>query len=81
MGVFRIVDLFNKMKHAWRSSLTNAEQFRLLFSCIFLRHAEVTRVGIPFEHMYQYRSSSSGDNGVAIYLEKTVEALHDAIKF
>ncbi len=81
MGVFRIMDLYNNMKHAWRSNLTNAEQFRLLFSCIFLRHAEVTRVGIPFEHMYQYKSSSSGDNGVAIYLEKTVEALHDAIKF
>ena len=81
MGIRRIIDLYNNMKHAWRSNLTDTEQFRLLCSCIFLRHAEVTRVGIPFEHMYQYKTSSTGDNGVAINLEKTVQALHESISF
>ncbi len=81
MGIPRIIELYNNMKHAWRSNLTDSEQFRLLYSCIFLRHADVTREGIPFEHMYQYKNSSTGDNGVAINLEKTVQALHEAISF
>ena len=81
MSIRKIIDLFYSMKHAWRSDLSSAAQIRLICSALWLRHAPVTRVGIPFEKLYHYGNSSTGDNGVILYLDRNVERLHDAIAF
>ncbi|MBQ8095202.1 MAG: LCP family protein [Clostridia bacterium] len=81
MGIRHIVNLFNSMKHAWRSNLNNAEQLHLVYSCLWLRNANVTRAGIPFDNLYHYGNSSSGDNGVLLFLDRNVERLHETISF
>lgn len=81
MSPFKIVGLFSSMKHAWRSDLSSNEQLRLIYSCLWMRHAPVTRFGIPFKNLYRYGNSSSGDNGVILFLDRNVEQLHSAITF
>ena len=80
MSISDMISLFHEMNHAWRTSLSMPQQARLLFQILFLRGANVERVGIPFEGMFRYGDSSTGDNGILLYLEKNRTLLHEALK-
>ncbi|MBR1709281.1 MAG: LCP family protein [Clostridia bacterium] len=81
MGIRRILQVFNTMGHAWRSSLSASDQLHLLYSCLWMRHADIIRVGIPFEQTYWYSNSSSGDNGVLLNLDTNRQMLHELLSF
>ena len=80
ISISEMISLFREMNHAWRTSLSMPQQIRLLSQVLFLRGAHVERVGIPFEGMFHYGDSSTGDNGILLYLEKNRSLLHEALK-
>ena len=80
ISISGMIFLFREMNHAWRTSLSMPQQIRLLSQVLFLRGAHVERVGIPFEGMFHYGDSSTGDNGILLYLEKNRSLLHEALK-
>lgn len=53
----RLLDVFTSLRHAWRSSLSASEQARLFASALWLRGAQVERIGVPFEGTYHYGGS------------------------
>ena len=79
MTLSRIADVFDSLKHAWRSSLSASEQVALLAQVVWLRGAEVTTIGMPFEGTWRYGNSQNGDNGVLIKLEENTHLLHEAL--
>lgn len=79
MTLSRIADIFDSLKHAWRSSLSASEQVALLAQVVWLRGAEVTTIGMPFEGTWRYGNSQNGDNGVLIKLEENTRLLHEAL--
>ena len=79
MTLSRITGVFDSLKHAWRSSLSASEQVALLAQVVWLRGAEVTTIGMPFEGTWRYGNSQNGDNGVLIKLEENTRLLHEAL--
>ena len=79
MTLSRIADVFDSLNHAWRSSLSASEQVALLAQVVWLRGAEVTTIGMPFEGTWRYGNSQNGDNGVLIKLEENTRLLHEAL--
>lgn len=79
MTLSRIAGVFDSLKHAWRSSLSASEQVALLAQVVWLRGAEVTTIGMPFEGTWRYGNSQNGDNGVLIKLEENTRLLHEAL--
>jgi len=60
-----VVAVFNSLKHAWRSSLSAAEQASLVFKALWLRGADVERLSMPFEGYWRYGSAGSASGVVA----------------
>lgn len=79
MGISSLLKLYDDMKHAWTSSLSDSEQFQLLVRCLWLRGASVNRLSVPFEGAGRY-ATVNGDNGIRLDLEKTSQMLRDALK-
>lgn len=79
MGIPALLKLYDDMKHAWTSSLSDTEQFQLLLRCLWLRGASVNRISVPFEGTARY-ATVNGDNGIRLNLEKTSQMLRDALK-
>ena len=73
ISIGQILDVYNSFKHAWRSSLSASEQAGLLWRALWLRGAQVERIGVPFEGTYRYST------GVAANLEKNREMLLAAL--
>ena len=51
---------------------------RLLASALWLRGAQTTAVGLPFEGTWHY-GDMRGDNGVIIKLSENTRLLHEAL--
>ncbi len=75
LSISRIAKVFDSLKHAWRSSLDASEQVALLARAIWLRGAQVERIGVPFEGTYRYGSNSN----VVADIEKNREMLLAAL--
>ena len=75
LSIARIVNVYNSLKHAWRSSLSSGEQVSLLAQAIWLRGAKVERIGVPFEGTYRY----GGDAAVVAKLDENREMLLAAL--
>ena len=75
LSVAKIAGVYNSLKHAWRSSLSAADQVSLLSKAIWLRGAEVVRIGVPFEGTYRYGS----DANVVAKLDENREMLLAAL--
>lgn len=74
LSIPKIVDIFNSLTHAWRSSLSSAQQLALFTRALWLRGAKVTSVGVPFEGTYRY-----GNASVVANLEENRALLHEAL--
>ena len=74
-----ILDIYDALKHAWRSSLSGAEQAKLLTQALWLRGAKVERVGVPFEGYWHYGKTKGGTSGVMADLEDNRRMLLDAL--
>lgn len=74
MTAANIVAVFNSLKHAWRSSVSGGEQAGLLFKALWLRGADVQRIGLPFEGTWRY-----GDSSVIADLPENRRLLLDAL--
>ena len=74
-----IVDIYNSLKHAWRSSLSGVEQAKLLTQALWLRGAKVERIGVPFEGYWHYGKTKGGTSGVMADLEDNRRMLLDAL--
>lgn len=74
----RIKNVFESLKHAWRSSYSLPEQTRLLFQALWLRGADVKRIAVPFEGHWRY-GNSGGVSGVVANLEDNKALLLDAL--
>ena len=61
----RIVNVFNSLKHAWRSSYSIAEQGKLLFQALWLRGAKVQNFSVPFDGEWRYGNAGSNSGIVA----------------
>ena len=79
MSLPRIGDVYNSLKHAWRSSLSGGEQAALLAQVVWLKGAQVMTVGVPFEGTWRYGNSKAGDNGILIKQEENTRLLHEAL--
>ena len=78
MTAANVVAVFNSLKHAWRSSLSGAEQTKLLVQALWLRGADVARLSMPFEGYWRYGSAGSA-NGVVADLEENKILLLEAL--
>ena len=78
LGIGKIIGIFNSMNGVWQSSLSSGEQVRLLASALWLRGAQTTAVGLPFEGTWHY-GDMRGDNGVIIKLSENTRLLHEAL--
>lgn len=78
LGIGKIIGIFNSLNGAWQSSLSSGEQVRLLASALWLRGAQTTAVGLPFEGTWHY-GDMRGDNGVIIKLSENTRLLHEAL--
>lgn len=78
LGIGKIIGIFNSLNGAWRSSLSGVEQAKLLTSALWLRGAQTTSVGLPFEGTWHY-GDMRGDNGVIIKLSENTRLLHEAL--
>lgn len=74
----RIRNVFESLKHAWRSSYSLPEQTGLLFQALWLRGAKVQSVAVPFEGHWRYGSSGS-TSGVVANLEDNKTLLLEAL--
>ena len=72
MTAARVVSVVREMSHAWRSSLSSAEQAQLVFQALWMRGAQVIRIGVPYEGYWRY-----GENSVILNLEENVRLLHE----
>lgn len=73
MTITNVVNVFNSLKHAWRSSLSGFDQIRLLGNALWLRGAHVNSIGMPLGH-WKY-----ANGGVEIKMEENVQLLHEAL--
>ena len=73
ISIGQILNVYDSLKHAWRSSLSASEQVNLLWRALWLRGAQVERIGVPFEGTYRY------GNGVEANLEKNRDMLLAAL--
>ena len=78
LGIGKIIGIFNSLNGVWQSSLSSGEQVRLLASALWLRGAQTTSVGLPFEGTWHY-GDMRGDNGVIIKLSENTRLLHEAL--
>lgn len=78
MSIAQISSVYNSLKHAWRSSLSSAEQVGLLARALWLRGAKVTSVGMPLGD-WRYGNSKKGESGVLIDFESNTALLHEAL--
>ena len=78
LSIPKIIGIFKSLNGAWRSSLSGAEQANLLASALWLRGAQTTSVGLPFEGTWHY-GDMRGDNGVIIKLSENTRLLHEAL--
>ena len=78
LGIGKIIGIFNSLNGVWQSSLSGGEQVRLLASALWLRGAQTTAVGLPFEGTWHY-GDMRGDNGVIIKLSENTRLLHEAL--
>ena len=78
LGIGKIIGIFNSLNGVWQSSLSSGEQVRLLASALWLRGAQTTAVGLPFEGTWHY-GDMRGDNGVIIKLSENTRLLHEAL--
>lgn len=74
MSAAQLLNVFNSLKHAWRSSLSAGEQMKLLLDALWLRGASVTQIGVPFEGHWRY-----GSGGIVIKTEENRLLLHEAL--
>ncbi len=51
--------LYESMNHAWRTSLSGAQQTALLFRALFARHYRVVRLQLPFGGTWRYGNQGS----------------------
>jgi len=72
MTAARVVAVVREMGHAWRSSLSGAEQMKLVYQSLWMRGARVVRVGVPYEGYWRYGESSV----ILNKLEDNVRLLH-----
>ena len=64
-----ILDVFNSLKHAWRSSYSIVEQGKLLFQALWLRGAKVENIAVPFDGHWRY--GNAGDvSGIVAKLDE-----------
>ena len=73
MTAARVVSVVREMSHAWRSSLSSSEQAKLVFQALWMRGAQVVRVGVPYEGYWRYGESSV----ILNKLEDNVRLLHE----
>ena len=59
MTAASVVNVFNSLKHAWRSSYSIAEQGKLLFQALWLRGAKVENFSVPFDGEWRYGNAGS----------------------
>ena len=78
MTAANIVSVFRSLNHMWRSSLSGAEQAGLLVKALWLRGAQVERIGMPFEDTWTY-GSAGGASGVEANLPKNRALLLEAL--
>lgn len=78
MSAANIISVFRSLKHMWRSSLSGTEQAGLLFKALWLRGAQVERIGMPFEGTWKY-GSSGGTSGVEANLPENRALLLEAL--
>lgn len=78
MTAANVAAVFSSLKHAWRSSLSAAEQTSLVFKALWLRGADVERFSMPFEGYYRYGSAGSA-SGLVAELEENRRLLLDAL--
>ncbi len=74
MSAASLMNVFEGLKHAWRSSLSPGEQVRLVFGALWLRGVQVDSIGVPFEGTWRY-----GSDGIVIRLEENRRLLHEAL--
>ena len=75
LSIEQIQDVYDSLSHAWRSSLSAGDQVSLLAQALWLRGAEVVRIGVPFEGTYRY----GADAGVVAKLDVNREMLLAAL--
>ncbi|MGN0991161.1 MAG: LCP family protein [Candidatus Ventricola sp.] len=78
MTAANVAGVFSSLKHAWHSSYSGLQQIGLLGKALWLRGANVTRIGVPFEGHWRY-GSANGTNGVVADLEANKLLLLDAL--
>lgn len=78
LTVMRIVNVFNSLKHAWRSSLSAGEQVSLLGQAVWLRGASLNHIGMPFEGHWRF-GEAYGTSGVVADLEENRTLLREAL--
>lgn len=77
-GIRSIYSLYESMNHAWRASLSPAQQAKLVFRALFARRYRVTQLSLPFEGTFRY-GEASGTSGILPNLEKNRELLQSAL--
>jgi len=78
LTIMRIVNVFNSLKHAWRSSLSAGEQVSLLGQAVWLRGASLNHIGMPFEGHWRF-GEAYGTSGVVADLEENRTLLREAL--
>ena len=78
LTVKRVVDVYNSLKHAWRSSLSSAEQLSLLGKAVWLRGAQLDHIGMPFEGHWRF-GEAYGTSGVVADLPANRALLREAL--
>ena len=79
MTALNVVAVVREMSHAWRSSLSAAEQASLVYKALWLRGAQVTRLAVPFEGTWRYGNSEGGTSGILINAEENRRLLLEAL--
>lgn len=78
LTVSRIVNVYNSLKHAWRSSLSAAQQASLLAKAVWLRGADVDHIAMPFEGHWRF-GEAYGTSGVVADLPANRALLREAL--
>lgn len=79
MTASHVLSLVDSMSHAWRSSLSGAQQAALVYKALWLRGAEVTRISVPFEGSWRYGNAANGTSGILADLEDNRRLLLEAL--
>lgn len=79
MGISNLIAVFRSLKHAWHSSLSAGEQAVLLSRVLWLRGAQVEKLGLPFSGTWRYGNSSKGESGVIADLDANRTLLCEAL--